>query len=89
MVHPSNNEENKKVERTQEQLNHDYANLLAQVGERTYRKDKLQSEINELFKVIDNLQQEAGKLQEKAKKLQEESKLKIVEDTKVVLDSIR
>lgn len=62
MVHPNDNEKNKQIERTQEQLNNDYATTLAQIGEREFRISKLKEEISNLFSHVDSLQKEAAAL---------------------------
>jgi hypothetical protein len=72
-------------ERTQEQLNNEYAVTLAQVGEKQYQMRKMQGElqsvIDSLFSKIDILQKEAGELAAK-KKLEDEAAISKAEEVK-------
>ncbi len=59
-----------KVERTQEQLQNDYMHALAQIGERVYRRIKMNDEVTTLIKQVDSIQLEASVLQAKLAKSQ-------------------
>lgn len=72
--------EKKMSERTQEQLNHDYANALARLGEAHYRIDKMKEDVKRMNSEIDALQVEAAALN--AKKTSEVSAVPdLVEET--------
>lgn len=62
MKMPKTHQEAPKQERTKEQLQQEYINLLAQIGERVYQNEKRTEELKHLFKDMDTLQLEASKL---------------------------
>lgn len=67
MIHPNDSVENKKVEKSLQDLNNEYAHALAQIGDRHYRQVKVENELEQLYKLVDSLMAQASTLQEKQK----------------------